>query len=289
MLSKAIHYDLTTFEGTIQSLEKYLNVSEREISKYIANNKDNYDSNEFIELFQITDEQLLSSELIMSSLHVTTNNDECSSIKKYGLVNLQQAILLDTPLNKYLQNHGVQIDLEKKQIYHKGKIYNIANNYRGLSGRNAAEWVSYKLFEDYQINSFFSCENVLNYGGNVNENPEFLYNLAQLLKDGKIKYDWMNDDNKKCYIIKFEAPLSNIKNFYHRIYTENLEEIEIDLMNRKWIVEKSLSILNDGIFHGGYTNEIHCELKPSVSVPISNIIKIYTPNEYLKEYKVNKE
>ncbi|MGG3772977.1 hypothetical protein [Heyndrickxia faecalis] len=121
-MSKIIHYDLTTFEGTIQSLEKYLNESEREISKYIANNKDNYDSNEFIELFQITDEQLLSSELIMSSLHVTTNNDECSSIKKYGLVNLQQAILLDTPLNKFLQNHGVQIDLEKKQIYHNGKF-----------------------------------------------------------------------------------------------------------------------------------------------------------------------
>ncbi len=54
-------------------------------------------------MFQITDEQLLSNELIMSALHVTTNNDECSSIKTYGLVNLQQAILLDTPLNKSLR------------------------------------------------------------------------------------------------------------------------------------------------------------------------------------------
>ncbi|MGG1689410.1 hypothetical protein ABDH65_05090 [Heyndrickxia ginsengihumi] len=288
-MSKAIHYDLTTFEGTIQSLGKYLNLAEREISKYIVNNKDNYDRDEFIEKFQITDEQLLSSELIMSALHVTTNNDECSSIKKYGLVNLQQAILLDTPLNKYLQNLGVQIDLAKKQIVYKGKVYDLAKDYRGITERSSAEWVSFKLFEDYQINSFFSSENVLNYGGNVNENPEFLYNLAQLLNDGKIKYDWMNDSNKKCYIIKFETPLSSINNFYHRIYTENLEEIEIDLMNRKWIIEKSLSILNDGIFHGGYTIEIHCELKPSVSVPFRNIIKICTPSEYLKEYKINKE
>lgn len=288
-MSKAIHYDLTTFEGTIQSLGRYLSITEREISKYIAKNKDDYDCDEFIELFQITDEQLLSSELIMSSLHVTTNNDGCSSIKKYGLINLQQAILLDTPLNKYLQNHGVQIDLINKQVHYKGNIYDIAKEFRGLSGRDSAEWVSFKLFEDYQINSFFSSVNVLNYGGNVNENPEFLYNLAQLLKDGKIKYDWMNDNNKKCYIIKFETPLSDINNFYHRTYTENLEEIEIDLMNRKWIIEKSLSILNDGIFHGFYTNEIHCELKPSVSVPFSNIIKIYTPSEYLKEYKVKNE
>ncbi|MFO1444469.1 hypothetical protein KDN24_14920 [Bacillus sp. Bva_UNVM-123] len=188
-MSKAIQYDLTTFEGTIHSLGKYLNLTEREISKYIANNKDSYDINEFLQLFQITDEQLLSSELIMTSLHVTTNNDECSSIKKYGLVNLQQAILLNTPLNKYLQNHGVQIDLEKKQIHHKGEIYDIAKGYRGILGRGSAEWVSFKLFEDYQINSFFSCENVLNYGGNVNENPEFVYNLAKLLKDGNIKYD----------------------------------------------------------------------------------------------------
>ncbi|RDW16581.1 hypothetical protein CWR48_16195 [Oceanobacillus arenosus] len=134
----------------------------------------------------------------MSSLHVTTNNDECSSIKKYGLINLQQAILLDTPLNKYLQNHGVQIDLAKKQIHYKGEIYEIAKDYRGLAGRDSAEWVSFKLFEDYQINSFFSSENVLNYGGNVNENPEFLYNLAQLLKDGKIKYDWMNNNKKNA-------------------------------------------------------------------------------------------
>jgi hypothetical protein len=288
-MSKAVHFDLTTFEGTIQSLGKYLNITEREISKYTANNKDNYDSDDFIELFQITDEQLLSSELIMSSLHVTTNNDECSSIKNYGLINLQQAILLNTSLNKYLQNHGIQIDLAKKQVHYKGEIYDIAKDYRGLSGRDPAEWVSFKLFEDYQINSFFSSENVLNYGGNVNESPEFLYNLAQLLKDGKIQYDWVNDKNKKCYIIKFEAPLRNINNFYHRIYTENLEETEINLMNRKWIIEKSLSIINDGVFYGRQTDEIYCELKPNVSVPFSNIMKIFSPNEYLKEYKVIKE
>ncbi|UZD51716.1 hypothetical protein [Bacillus halotolerans] len=288
-MSKAIHYDLTTFEGTIQSLGKYLSITEREISKYIANNKDNYDCDEFIELFQITDEHLLSSELIMSSLHVTTNNDGCSSIKKYGLINLQQAILLDTPLNKYLQNNGVQIDLAKKQVHYKGGIYDIAKDYRGLSGRDSAEWVSFKLFEDYQINSFFFSENVLNYGGNVNESPEFLYNLAQLLKDGKIQYDWVNDNNKKCYVIKFEAPISNIKNFYNRIYTENLEETEINLMNRKWIIEKSLSIINEGVFYSRQTDEIYCELKPNVSVPFSNIMKIYSPNEYLKEYKVIKK
>lgn len=284
-MKKQVNYDFTNFTNSQSSLSKYLDLTEREIMMYIALNRDECDPVEFLNHFNIDDEKLMDTELMISSLHVTTNNDECCSIKRYGLTNLQQSVLLDTPLKRYLEDRGISINISNKEIVFKGEIYNITKEYKGLERRSSSEWVSYKLYEDYQINSFFSCANALEYGGNVSSRPEFLMNLANFLKLGSIEKDWERDTDNKCYVVKFHVPLSDIapRTFLGLNDIGYLEKYEIEVLKRKWIIKNSLSAINNELFNG-YKPEIFCEMNLDVSVPPDNIIKIYNPNEYLNEY-----
>lgn len=58
-------------------------------------------------------------------MHVTTNNDTCSFIRKFGLLDLQQALTIETPLHMYLKEHGILIDAEEGLIHHHSTSYRI--------------------------------------------------------------------------------------------------------------------------------------------------------------------
>jgi hypothetical protein len=101
---KQIVYDFTRNEETLTSLSTYLDIGVRDNRTYSFINKDNFNLDEFLEKFGIDDEKLLSVDLMLASLHVTTNNDNFDSIKKYGLVNLQKSIELDTTIGSFLKS-----------------------------------------------------------------------------------------------------------------------------------------------------------------------------------------
>jgi hypothetical protein len=290
-MKKQIVYDITNLNAAINSLGEYLNLSERQIVKYIAENKMTYNTTDFLDYFNIDDEILLDSELNLVALHVTTNNDKCESIKKYGLLNLQQAIIQDTPLSKYLKSQGVHIDIKQKEVHFRGKVYNIFKEYKGIRNRDR-DFVPYKLYEDYQINSFLSYDNVLDYG--VQNVPEFLQSLSNLLKSNDLQFNWIKQQSK-CYVIKFVTSISNCANdtFYsgddgslNSNDFKYLDYEELVFMKRKWIVYQSLSVINNGIF-ADIDKQLYCPLNFDVKVPYSDILKIYTPSEYMKEYRLN--
>ncbi|WP_226619760.1 hypothetical protein [Cytobacillus firmus] len=292
-MKKEVLYDLTSVHSAIDSLGEYLNLSERQIGKYITDNKNTYNVAELQDYYLIDDDVFLESDISLVTLHVTTNNDECGAIKKYGLLNLQQTIMNDTPLGNYLKDQGVLFDIENKQVKYKDKLYSINKEHAGIKDSNK-DFVPYKIYDDYQVNSFISYDNVLEYG--VQNMPEFLHNLSDFLGSKDIGFNWWHQESKKCYVVKFKTALSNCANdtFYSGddgALTSNdfeyLDGEELELLKRKWLVYQSLSIISNSIF-SDITKEIFCQLNFDVTVPYSDIMKIYTASEYLEEYKIKR-
>ena len=283
-----INYDLTSYEGILESLSKYLNIEPTQIVNYISRRQIKFDLVEFLEDFCIGDEQLLSFELSLVSLHVTNNDDDCAAIKKYGLINLQEVVSSETTLGTYLRNEGIYIDIEKKEIDYQGKTYSISEG----SKSDDSKLVYYKLYKDYQINSFLSRDNVLDYG--VETMPEFLENLSDLLNSNDILDNWLKLNNK-CYVVKFVAPLTDYAN--DNFYTqgvirlnendfEYLKSDSLELLKKKWILDLSFYLLKYFMTFGR-VKELFGILNPKVTVPESNILKIYTPDEYCQEYSIS--
>ncbi|MEE6451717.1 hypothetical protein RAH41_14170 [Gottfriedia acidiceleris] len=278
-MNKQIVFDFTRFEETLSSLSNYLNISERRISSYALRHKDSFNVEEFLEEFEITVEKLLSIDLLIASLHVTTNNDKCESIKKYGLISLQKAIEFDTPLSIFLKIRDIYIDVQNKEIRYKDKVFDLDKKFESVT--TPIDSVIRKLYMDYQINSFFYYKNVLTYG--VQNNPEFLINLSGLLKEN-LMLEWIQQKND-CYVIKFTVPLEEIEDytFLDGENKENFSTSELELLKRKWIIKKSFEKLNDDFYHSSF-GECYCYLKVGISVPYENIVNIYSPEEYLEVY-----
>ena len=150
------------------------------------------------------------------------------------------------------------------------------------------DFIIHKLFNDYQLNSFFSYDNVLTYGGYVNRRPEFLYNLAELLNLPNLEYDWAK--NNKCYVIKFVTSISDHTdwNFINKSEFDYLDQEEIEIKKRKWMMTETLSNIYDGFFHDTVRDSFSY-IRPTKIIPFSNCIAIYTDNEYLNTFGYDKK
>lgn len=103
-----IVFDITRFESSIKSLEKLTNINGRELFKYISERKDEYGVSDFLKTFDIDEETLLSKELELVSLHVTTSFDDLATVRDFGLINPQQAVTLVTPFHHYLKKKDIE-------------------------------------------------------------------------------------------------------------------------------------------------------------------------------------
>ncbi|MDU1845211.1 MAG: hypothetical protein E6778_06660 [Niallia nealsonii] len=120
----------------------------------------------------------------------------------------------------------------------------------------------------------------------VQRRPEFFIALSKLLK-----FDfgdaWIKNKNE-CKVIKFRSPIENIADYTFDISNEDKElydSKQIELKKRKWVIYQSLAKLVDHVFYSN-ARTCFCYLKQDISVPYSDIIKIYTPDEYIKEYRI---
>ena len=64
------------------------------------------------------------SQVMLHCKHIMTIDDEFASIKKYGLLPLDKVLTYDTPLHNFLFEHGIEIDIDSRNVFYKGrKIY----------------------------------------------------------------------------------------------------------------------------------------------------------------------
>lgn len=286
----SIKIDFTSSFDALTSFENWLEINGEDTLKYVFKHREKYSLESFVEYFNIKDQDILKDVLLVASLHVTTNNDNCKSIKELGFLSLQEAIKAVTPLSDYLKEQGIVIDLQNKKVEYRGNTFDISKrtDYAMPGSREGdRNLVIGKLYNDYQINGFYCTPNALKYGGGVRYRPEILASLAGMLSNAAIEHDWIK--KSKCYVLKYFADLSDFTYYTFNLdvrdiseYEENKEEYE--LHKRKWLLKKALAVVFDNMYSYRIPEEYsYCNY--TTKIPLSNI-EIFTEAEYKKQYKI---
>ncbi|MFE8702923.1 hypothetical protein ACFYKX_20150 [Cytobacillus sp. FJAT-54145] len=289
-------FDMNDYDSTLKSLLEFLNLNEEDIENildfvYLESS----DVEDFLESFEIEDKHLLEKDIELVSLHSTTSLDNCKSIKKLGIINLQDAVSLETPIKDYLSKKEIHINIREKYILYQGNKLDISGKTDGFSLTDAEEYrnrIIHKFYGDFQVNGFLCHSNVVSYGGYTRDRPEILFDLAQFLKDPTIESDWVKHKNKEHFIIKFKQPLNYYKYWtfvveyedsYYGITKDNLEYLPnevIEVKVKRWLIQKSLYILRNGVY------ELFSYVHPKVRIEPKDIIEIMSEQKYIDKYKI---
>ncbi|MBU3102921.1 hypothetical protein [Clostridium gasigenes] len=278
-MEKDILFDLTSNLEALGSLSKFANVSQSEIVSFL-NSCDRYNIDyrenyyKFIEKFNIKLDNLRLDNLEIKSIHVTTGNDDGEYILNNGLLNLKEVVKRDTPMNRFLIERGIEIDVENKILrYNKKELIISEDNCRKSNGEK--NYVHHKLYRDYLINGFHYNNKPLKYGGMVAYRPEFIYSLGDLIRYRDLEKTWENTFNQ-CYIVEYKCKPCNIEwNSYVKDIMEDDDGIEpsLEKIIKRWLINNSLYVIFNYIL-GSDGVEIYSFLKPNYNVPSSDIIKI---------------
>lgn len=109
------------------------------------------------------------------------------------------------------------------------------------------ERVTHKIYYDFQVNGFFSNNDVLGYGTEIHSRPEFLLNLTELLPHLKDAEDiWRK--KSKGYIVTYLASLEQFAwySFYAQ-ESEYLNDKESKYQLKKWIISRAINRSFDGV------------------------------------------
>lgn len=272
----AIIFDLSTYETTIEFLSSLIGVKEKEIINFMKLNTADYNTKHFIEKFNINLESLQLQDVEAVILHVTTNNDKNNSIKKYGLLNLQQCLTMDTPLKNYLKRKRILFDISNHIMLVNNKsidIFFCEDEYLPHgSNKEKIHSVYNKIYKDHQITGFFCSPDPLAYLGGVSRRPEILGDINNILENELLEIEW--EDNTKHYIIKFRVTLDKLQ--YFNFYKSKDYYIE-DMLDKKKIkyelIDMALRVVWNYYYHKTLP-EIYAYLKPEVIVPYENIVSI---------------
>lgn len=267
-------YDLTSYEKARESLSKLVGISEIDIEIFVHKNAYDYDclSEKFIEQFNIDMESFDISNMHLKIMQVTTNGDNCESIKRYGVLNTQEAIKEDTYLARYLKSKGIRINFEEESINFNGNTY-----YRSSEINREVKLCCTKLFSKghYPINAFIYSDSPQNYGGGVKERPELIGNLAEVFGTN-IEEDWIK--NTKCFIVVFKVLLDD---FHYSTFTNYEYEDEEDKNNvvKRWLIKNSLNLIHNFKLLGSGHRDIYAFLKPEHKVEPQNILGFIQVNK----------
>lgn len=260
-----IFYDLTSYESALNSLSNIINVIPVKLEIFLFRHRNDTDDlyNKLIDDFKINLDTIDISDLYLKVLQVTTNGDNCESIRRYGLLNTQEAIQKDTFLSRYLNKKGIIIDFINKTIKYKSNLYFMDNN-----NDRDIKLCFIKLFSrcHYPINGFIYSDNPMNYGDQINKKPEIIGNLADAF-GRDIEKEWIQ--NTKCFIIEF---IPSIYDFDYSVFTDNRELFEDnkDLVIKRWLLDLSIILLHDLKFNEHHA-DVYAYMKPEYNVLNSDV------------------
>ena len=270
-------FNITTHEKAKEFLSSFLNIASEKIDDYIFNNTKDYDVDNFLETYNIDLQKIHIENMQLIVQHITTNDDKCGSLEKFGLLNLQQSLTMETTLKKYLDRFNIHFDISNKWMFCNETKIDIPYKSDDISLPSDSQKhricrVAHKIYYDYQISGFFSMENETDYGGRVHERPEFLHNLKELFKSSLIEDTWKK--SVRPYLITFKASLDSFAwfSFYDQKY-----EYEDDYLSKeelvKWLINKALYVIWD-MYHYDSSPEIFAYMKPEVIIPPSDFLNI---------------
>ena len=272
-----MYYDITNPNASYDWLHETLQIKRGEfVETYIIECNNDFDT--FYDKYRSVIDKIDIENLEIVAFHVTSCDDECAEIKRYGLRNLQWVLDNDTNLNRFLKEYNISFDIKRKQMRIQDMVYDVDfEKYIDLDllskRKEQLYWIGQKIYYDFQINAFLFCKDIYDYS-TIHDAPEFLYTLSRLneLTRG-IDTKWK--EGCKPYVIKFK---SKLKNFAHFTFYGNEKEYNED-RRENWHILRRLLISRavESAFNDS-ASQIFAYMKPDTVVVPENILE-YIPAE----------
>lgn len=185
----------------------------------------------FLERFNIDVNNVDDRNIYLRLKHVTTSTDELRCLRENGLRDLKFMLQEPTPLNQFLKDNGIEINVDERIIKIDGVQYPIFKSEEakelctlqcseedcyGCKYKERTNRLWLKLYKyRCEIEAFSRGDNEKIEGYScVNRNPEILWNLDEIIKylgqDTRLERNWHQENNNKFYVIDFEVSLSNL-------------------------------------------------------------------------------
>lgn len=274
-------YDITNPNASYNWLYKVLNIKKGSfIKEYCLSCNSDLDLFSKKYMTEINNIDLEKMEFMV--FHVTTNDDECDEIKKFGLCDLKWVLKNNTKLNSFLIKHGIRFDIDARKMYVDNKEYSVDyEKYRYMDGllkeEKALHNIGHKLYYDYQINSFLFCEDIYKYGV-IHRAPEFLYTISAF-NDRTYGLDLQWEKSCKPYVVQYKARFIDFAYFTFYGTTEDY----LNDYHNNWIKLKRLLISRavESSF-GNSAYEIYVYMKPSTVINPNSILRCVQADEWRK-------
>lgn len=251
-------FDIRTPDSAYEFIKDFFKITGSEfIDEYVIRCNNNFE--EFWDKHLNYIDSVNIDSLKYTVFHVTTNWNECYDIKNGGIKNLQKVLSEQNELNTLLLSYGVRFDIDNKVLITDNRVIDIdyekyRKNYMLSDYEKKIAAVAHKIYYDFQVNGFFSNNNVINYGTKIHIRPEFLLNLTSLVpRLAEAEEYWGKSSNG--YIVTFLAEFEQFAwdSFYAHEY-EYWDDIENKLQLKKWIISKAINRCSDNL--DSYSEEI---------------------------------
>lgn len=193
--------------------------------------------------------------------HCLASTDDCSDIKKYGLLNLRNAVSENTCLARAFKSIGITFDLNEMCVKHNAEIFSLnSRNYQGYLS-SAKGRIALRFSRDYGITAFLCTPSPKGYGTEIHRKPEIINDFSSLGSDFQaLEEQWVSISNSYC--VHFAANLNdvNLEDTFDISSDASPKEILIKL------IESSLETFESS------NREKYLFLKQDVNIPPEKII-----------------
>jgi hypothetical protein len=200
---------------------------------------------DFIKIFSFPLAKIDTSNVLITAKHITTFDDKGRSLKKWGLINLRNALEKDTPLKRFFKQNNIVFDFPNEKLYSESDEIRLF-----LCNSDCIQCLFRKpgckeLSEEYKqaVNNIyirifchkaelevFLCgkeSELEKYGTRIVEHPEIVWRLDNLLNalhhPLKLNEKWAKKQKEHYYILEFDT---NINDFAERRFLGCLNQPE---------------------------------------------------------------
>lgn len=245
-------YDIRTVDNAKKTLATLFNCHLEVIENLVKINKE-MEVDYFLKQLNKSLNDFDLEELEIIGVHSTTNNDQCASIIKTGLINLKKALSVKSSLNTYLKDNGINIDIYTKKLTYNGKVYNLID-----CGNSK---LHYKIFGDCSLDCFLCISKNCKLDSKLKARPKILSEIEQYLQIEGLHDKWSR--NSTPYMITFKEHAYNFNRYqfsadgsedgmkytlvYYAlrvIYTQQQCDIQIDLVGEYQIPSNHILEIN---------------------------------------------
>lgn len=256
-----IKFDFWDCNSVLTGLSELFSLNENAILRmYIEALCEDNPIASFVEKANIKLDSVDVSQVMLHCKHIMTIDDEFASIKKYGLLPLNKVLIYDTPLHKFLFEHGINIDVDNRNLFYKGTEVHLYKSdeeckncfyggeckhsswfngepstltYKNMAcdfrkGISILETKLYTHKSEIEVHLSGKLEEVHGYSC-VKYNPEILATIEQMIcklfkESPNLETDWRKRQAGEYYCLDFDVNICDFEAITTRPIFENYED-----------------------------------------------------------------